>query len=422
MPHAFSFFVLPYVNLGLDLLGLSVLLILVFACAIEHSKHEVKGASFLTLLLLLSVSLAADAMGWFCHARPSLRTLSLVSHTVADCASYLSLLAFMRYLKEALYYRSRAAAAIVSAFDVLGVIAIVASAANAHHGFSYTVTGYGVYISTQYPYLLRIFPCLALLASVVIVLRAARFPFKRRLAVLLCTLFPLAGVLIDAFFPFSMFPIGMLIAVLLIYTALYLQRRRIITDQRNALMISQINPHFMYNTLTAAAALCDTSPREAKALIVEFSSYLRRNISALGSNALIPFEDELRHVGCYLKIEKARFGERLHVVYNIKAKDFSLPVLSVQPLVENAVKHGITKKREGGTVRISTWAGEKCYFIEVLDDGVGFAENSAFGEEHVGLQNVRERLKSMCGGTLTVRSIEGVGTRITVQIPKGGQK
>ena len=141
---------------------------------------------------------------------------------------------------------------------------------------------------------------------------------------------------------------------------------------------------------------------------------------------LIPFEEELRHVGCYLKIEKARFGERINVVYDIAEKDFSLPALTVQPLVENAVRHGISKKAEGGTVKLSCYRTENNYVIEIKDDGMGFdpALPPKDGKAHVGIENVRNRLHDMCKGTLTLYSVVGVGTRAVVEIPykKGRSK
>ena len=181
-------------------------------------------------------------------------------------------------------------------------------------------------------------------------------------------------------------------------------------------MLSQINPHFVYNTLTTIASKCDTSPKQAKYLTIEFSQYLRRNLDTLTNEALIPFEQELDHVECYLKIEKARFRERLNVIYSIQCKDFSIPPLTVQPLVENAVKHGITKKANGGTVKISTFEEDNSYIVEIIDDGVGFdTENT---EMHIGLQNVQNRIAAMCRGELTVKSTVGVGTRVRLEIPK----
>jgi sensor histidine kinase YesM len=209
---------------------------------------------------------------------------------------------------------------------------------------------------------------------------------------------------------------GFTISILVIYTSIYLTRKKQLEAQKNALMLSQINPHFVYNTLSTIASMCDSSPKQAKYLTIDFAQYLRRNINTLTCEEMIPFEQEMDHVACYLKIEQARFRERLNVIYSIQCRDFSVPPLTVQPLVENAVKHGITKKASGGTLRILTCEEESYYIIRIIDDGVGFdLENT---ELHVGLQNVRSRLAATCRGELTVKSTVGIGTRVTIVIPK----
>ncbi len=191
-------------------------------------------------------------------------------------------------------------------------------------------------------------------------------------------------------------------------------------DARVSVMLSQIQPHFLYNSLTAIADACEDSPK-AQGAILDFSAYLRNNLESIKSQKLIPFERELAHIETYLKLEKLRFEDELCVVYDIREKDFLLPALTVQPLVENAVKHGVGKKRGGGTVTIATAQTEAGYVIAVSDDGVGFDvnEQQTGGGNHVGIKNIMQRLDSQCGGTFTVTSTRGVGTTATIIIPKG---
>ena len=111
-------------------------------------------------------------------------------------------------------------------------------------------------------------------------------------------------------------------------------------------MVSQIRPHFMYNALSSIAALCKLDPDTAYDATITFSDYLRGNMDSLKQTAPIPFEKELEHLKKYLHIEKMRFGNKLNIVYDICATDFEIPQLTVQPLAENAVKHGISKKKK----------------------------------------------------------------------------
>jgi sensor histidine kinase YesM len=192
-------------------------------------------------------------------------------------------------------------------------------------------------------------------------------------------------------------------------------------ESQIAIMLSQIQPHFLYNTLNSIYQLCETNPMRARSMVNFFAEYLRNNLSTLEEPGLISFETELSHIKTYLEIEKIRFEDTLEIEYDIKCADFSLPVLTVQPIVENAVKHGTSKKRGGGVVTIATNEGEESYIIKVTDTGCGFDPNQPKddGKRHIGIENVRQRLFSMCGGTLTIESELGKGTLATIIIPKG---
>ncbi|MEG0932601.1 MAG: histidine kinase [Lachnospiraceae bacterium] len=201
-----------------------------------------------------------------------------------------------------------------------------------------------------------------------------------------------------------------------------LQEKEIqLLQSRISIMLSQIQPHFLYNTLTAICGLCDENPKEAKKVTAEFADYLRHNLESLTQSTPVPFEDELRHTKVYLGIEKKRFEQRLNIVYDIANIDFRIPALTIQPIVENAVKHGVTRKKSGGTVTLSTREREDCYEIIIADDGVGFDVNEPLTDPdtHVGIENVRCRLWSICRGTLDIKSIVGEGTTAIIRIPRG---
>ena len=194
-------------------------------------------------------------------------------------------------------------------------------------------------------------------------------------------------------------------------------------EKQISIMLSQIQPHFLYNTLNSIYQLCETNPMRARAMVNSFAEYLRNNLSTLEEPGLISFETELSHINTYLDIEKVRFEDTLEIEYDVKCVDFSLPVLTVQPIVENAVKHGTSKKRGGGTVRIETDEDGESYVIRVSDTGCGFDPTvpKNDGKRHVGIENVRQRLSNMCSGSLTIESTVGEGTVATIRIPKGGK-
>ena len=189
-------------------------------------------------------------------------------------------------------------------------------------------------------------------------------------------------------------------------------------DSRISIMLSQIQPHFIYNTLGTIERMCLKDPEKAFQLVRNFSLYLRGNFSELDSVAPIRFTDELKHVEYYVHIEKVRFPD-MTIEYDVEATDFVLPALSVQPLVENAIKHGLMRLESGGTVVIRSYETPTHFCVEVKDDGVGFDTSLPIDDKkHVGLRNIRGRLKAMVNGELIIESQTGVGTRAMIMIPK----
>ena len=191
-------------------------------------------------------------------------------------------------------------------------------------------------------------------------------------------------------------------------------------QSRIAVMLSQIQPHFLYNSLTSVMDLCDRNPKQAKAAIADFADYLRGNLSSLKTENLISFRTELAHIEKYLRLEKLRFQDELEVVYDIQIYDFMLPALSVQPLIENAVKHGVGQKIGGGTVSVHTHETDEEYVIRIEDDGVGFEEGEYANENgtHVGIENTKKRLDMMMNARLEIESKKGEGTSACIRIPK----
>ena len=189
-------------------------------------------------------------------------------------------------------------------------------------------------------------------------------------------------------------------------------------ESRISIMLSQIQPHFIYNTLGTIERMCLKDPQKAFDLVRNFSLYLRGNFSELNSVTPIRFAEELKHIGYYVNIEKVRFPD-MNIEYDVEATEFVLPALSVQPLVENAIKHGLMRLESGGTVKIHSYETPTHFCVEVTDDGVGFDTEAPIDEKkHVGLRNIQGRLKAMVDGELVLESKPGAGTKAVIMIPK----
>jgi two-component system LytT family sensor kinase len=191
---------------------------------------------------------------------------------------------------------------------------------------------------------------------------------------------------------------------------------------------AQISPHFIYNALTAIASFVRTDPERARELILEFAEFTRYSFRAHGEFTTLA--EELRSIDRYLTIERARFGERLQVKLQIAPEvlPVGLPFLCLQPLVENAVRHGLSRKPGLGTVSIiARDAGAECH-LTVEDDGVGMdpavladaVEEDRDAGQHVGLSNVDERLRAVFGDQygLVVETAPAAGTKVSMRIPK----
>ena len=195
-----------------------------------------------------------------------------------------------------------------------------------------------------------------------------------------------------------------------------------LTQSRISTMMSQIRPHFIYNTLGSIEQLCDLDPKKAGELVHDFAKYLRGNFGELDNPKPILMSQEMDHVRHYVSIENVRFPD-MTFTFEMNSSDFYIPALTVQPIVENAIKHGLMKLQKGGSIHVFSYETEDEYRVSVVDDGVGFDTTLLLDErKHVGLRNIRERLKAMVNGTIEIDSAVGAGTKVLVKIPKESKK
>lgn len=187
---------------------------------------------------------------------------------------------------------------------------------------------------------------------------------------------------------------------------------------------AQIKPHFLYNALSVISSLSVREPKKAKELLLNLSDYLRGSFNFENHSGLISLSAELQTVEAYLAIEKARFKERLQVVYDIQSDvSVAIPMLSLQPLVENAVRHGIMQRVEGGTVKISVTELDGQVVIAVKDDGVGMTTDklaellSPADPQGVGIRNIHRRMLTIYGHSLEIESVPDLGTKVIMVIP-----
>ena len=302
---------------------------------------------------------------------------------------------------------------------------------NAFTGIFFTAEN-GVYLRSKTMILSQGYQFVMFAVVFVVTVTNKKLNFREKTAFALYCFLPLAAIVLQNIFKvYAIAYASIIIAIEVLFFFVNVQKNIDLAkeeeknkDAQIKIMLSQIQPHFVYNSLSAISTLTTIDPPRAQKTLDDFTEYLRHNLSSLTETKLISFEDELKHVETYVALEKMRFGERVNVVYDTPATDFYVPTLSIQPLVENAIKHGILKKIEGGTVTVRTEEREDAFIVEVIDDGVGFDMNEVnFSDNtHFGLNNIRFRINKMCKGDVIAKSKVGEGTSVTAIFYKGGKR
>lgn len=185
--------------------------------------------------------------------------------------------------------------------------------------------------------------------------------------------------------------------------------------------LSQLQPHFIFNALGAIRIMIRTDANTAYDMLYDFSKFLRASLDALQQEEMIPFSVELEQIRAYLNIENKRFSNRIQAKYEIETENFKIPALTIEPLVVNAVRHGLRKGKDAGTVTIRTREISNSIMIEIQDDGVGFDmeewQRTEENHSYMGISNVRSRLVRQTKAEFSMKSVVGEGTTVQIRIP-----
>ena len=258
--------------------------------------------------------------------------------------------------------------------------------------------------------------------------RINKLPKKYFIALLIYLVYMTAVILLHMFYYIeTLVVLGMSLFAMVSFALIlsdnmdqYMRQQREIANQRASVMVLQMRPHFIYNTMTTIYYLCKQDADKAQQVTLNFTDYLRKNFTAIASEDTVPFADELKHTQAYLSVEQAQHEDRLFVEYDTPHTMFRVPPLTLQPVVENAVKHGMDPNGDPLHICIKSRQTNSGSEIIVENDGPDF--NPANDDEpHIALNNIRQRLEMMCRGTLTISAREGGGTVVTVFIPGNSQ-
>lgn len=421
---------LRYANIVLDIFCIILSILPIVYLVGNHRYRQKLNQFFLGACISNTVMIAGDLPDWIFPTIASFPERIILSAATAlyYVASAFVLYFFIRYIMEYLQLTGRAKKVCLIYAMVLCGIQIVFALISPFTGsiFYVTTDGYQrgpLFLISQFVPLF----CYLLFMALIIIYRGKLL--RREVIFFLLYIFISlgCGAVQMAMRGIAIVNAGVTIATLIIlmnvqfeHEVTMKEQERELAEHRIDIMLSQIQPHFLYNSLGAIYHLCESDPRTARKAIKNFSEFLRGNMESLKSREPIAFEAELNHAANYLYLEQQRFGDKLQVIYQITTEDFLIPPLTLQPLVENAVQHGVLNRRNGGTIVIRTEKTDECAVVMVFDNGVGMEKakgiHSLGDRAHIGISNVRSRLKEMMGGSLDIES-SGEGTTAIIRIP-----
>lgn len=386
---------------------------------------------FYSVFSLLVAYVAANLIGQFASGG-GVRKISLFFESAFSSVLTLLLTAFLLERSEETGWRHNRAFQVAAGLESVYIALLV------YTQFSTLIYYYdtqGLYHRGPYYPLLLVPPVGVMVVNLVVLWkRRSRLSPKERRAFAVYILVPLVCMVLQMLF-FGLFVIVLGSSVAAMVMFLYIQNdqteKYYAQQAENAqlkidILLAQIQPHFLFNSLTTIRYICKKDPAQAEEAVTKFTAYLRHNMDSLFEDKPLPFKKELKHVEGYLALQKLRFEDELIVKYDLECTDFTIPVLTLQPLVENAVTYGVRKSDSRmGAVTIRTRSYADRIEVSVMDDGPGFVYEVLPDDQarsHTGLKNVGERLMRVAGAKLVIDSVIGRGTTVTIILPQEEKK
>lgn len=416
-----------YINLALELFCLVLTFSLMLFSLMNTATKNKSDNYFMGMLICNILLLTGDSVTYYLMA-PQFIGLQYFGNTLAFFMAYGISAFYFLYVCELINMKGRISPWFAKGGLIISAVGFLSVIVQCFNHMYFYIDEMGRYQNGSFfalNYILEAVICLYFMA--VVFINCAKLQFRDFASLLCFGLIPGGGMLLQGDLPQISFGyISITLALVIVYSGLHSDFARRLSEAeeslaqaRTSIAISQIQPHFMYNSLSAISQLCTVDPKAAQKMVSDFSIYLRGNLDSIGNTGVIPVSKEMNHVKTYLNLEKVRFEERLNYEFDLQSEDFVVPPLSIQPIVENAVRHGVCKKSGGGTVYISTRELENSYIVVIEDDGVGFDMTAPVEPgTHLGLENVRSRISKLLGGKLEISSEVGKGTTVTIIIPK----
>lgn len=416
---------LSIINESIDVFALFINAIIVYGCCRDirvNQEVTTEHVYFLHILMLNALGLFLDFFAWRIQGIAVYRQLNFAINTLYYFVGPMAIYMFWKYCLNTLPVGgtrlTKWCKIIQNSIIVLTEIAVIL---NCFMKFYFDVDSNGMYSRNPDTFVLNALPNVMMILLTVFYILRSEENIKYKIVLSLYGLLPVLTSIVQIFF----FGISVLFAVgtcvlIVVYVDFHLRKNVELLELKVKIMHSQIQPHFIVNGMSSIRGLIRKSPEDAIEMMNYFIGYMRCSLDISEANELIPIEKELEFVKDYLEIETMRFSGKIKYSIETENEHFLIPPISIQPLVENAIRHGIRKRKDGcGTVNIYVTSEEKNHVITIEDDGVGFEKlDHNTKESHIGIVNTRKRIKRMLNGTLIVLSKKDIGTKVQIIIPK----
>lgn len=424
---------LQYVHFSIELWGAFFCLVAAI-CAGITKDFDRKGSYRLIALMINSVILmVSDALAWFYRGLPGDTAYYVVriANFAAFFFGFLTMPMVAEYITHIIKKRSGIYGLYWKYIEwILFIAGAVMLTVNAFKPFIYTFDARNTYYRLTYGMLPGVLAFVGIIITLGVVFEYIQYlQTFEKIATIIYLVLPVAAVILQTLkYGISFVYLSLVISVLMLfisfevsYTKFNAEKERKLAEERIRLFNRQIQPHFLFNSLSVIKHLCRKSPEEAANAIDEFAGYMRSSTDLMNAESCVPVSRELDLVRHYTYMQQKRFGESIKYEFDIRDDDFSVPPFAVQTLVENAIEHGLRPiGAENGVITIKTYKKDRSHIVEIADNGAGFDTREVSDDtqtEHTGIRNTRARLRLMCGGKLEISSRINQGTTVTVTIP-----
>lgn len=430
--YNYSMTTLQYVHVAIELWGAFFCLVAIVSISINKVFDRSGSNKLIALMLVSALLMISDALAWLFRGNPTEAGYYIVRITnfTAFFFGFLTMPLVAEYLTHIIEGRSGIRGLywkyVEWALFAFGAILLIV---NLKYEFIYSFDERNTYYRLAF----GILPAFIAFVGIVIALGVVFeyisyfYPFEKAATVIYLVLPVLSVIIQAAFYGVSFTYMSLVISALMLFISFEVnyvrynaEKERLLAEERIRLFNRQIQPHFLFNSLSVIKYLSRTSPETAADAIDEFAAYLRASTDLMNADECVPVEREIDLVKHYTYMQQKRYGDSIKYEFDIEDTDFCVPPFTVQTMVENAVEHGLRPSgKEDGCISVKTYLKDKTHFIEISDNGVGFDTHMLDDlpeTGQIGIRNTRERLRLMCGGMTDIQSEPGRGTVVTIAI------